>query len=79
MHQCNKELACTVLGDDLYCRQPICTLISAEQLHFILVCKPDSHKTLYQWVEGLEKINGRKTLVEKDGQVKPIILIPIVS
>jgi len=26
-------------------------------LHFILVCKPDSHKTLYQWVESFEKTN----------------------
>ena len=60
-----RELGITILGDDLYCRQPICTLILAEQLHFILVCKPDSHKTLYQWIQGLEKINGVKTLVEK--------------
>lgn len=23
---------------------------------FILVCRPDSHKTLYEWVEGLEPL-----------------------
>jgi hypothetical protein len=23
---------------------------------FILVCKPDSHKTLYEWMEGLERL-----------------------
>jgi len=60
-----KELGLTILGDDLYCRQPICTLILANDLHFILVCKPDSHKTLYQWVEELQAMDAIETLVEK--------------
>jgi len=60
-----KELGITILGDDLYCRQPICTLILANDLHFILVCKPDSHKTLYQWVEELQAMDAIETLVEK--------------
>ncbi len=44
----------TILGDDLYCKQPLCKLILSEGFDFILVCKPDSHKTLYQWVEGVD-------------------------
>jgi hypothetical protein len=63
--QVYKELGITILGDDLYCRQPICTLILANDLHFILVCKPDSHKTLYQWVEELQAMDAIETLVEK--------------
>jgi len=43
----------TILGDDLYCKQPICELILDQGFDFILVCKPESHKTLYQWVEEL--------------------------
>lgn len=31
---------------------------------FILVCKPDSHKTLYQWIEGVDS-NEIETLVKK--------------
>ena len=62
--QVYKELGITILGDDLYCRQPICTLILANDLHFILVCKPDSHKTLYQWAE-LQAMDAVETLVEK--------------
>ena len=59
------DLGITILGDDLYCRQPICTLILENNLHFILVCKPDSHKTLYQWVDELQAMDAVETLVEK--------------
>ena len=31
-------------------------------MSFILVCKPDSHTTLYEWVEGLEVIDSAKTV-----------------
>ncbi len=48
----------TVLGDDLYSRQPLCEQILAAGLHFLLVCKPSSHPTLYEWVEGLARSGG---------------------
>jgi hypothetical protein len=35
-----------ILGDDLYATQPICEVRIAEQLPFILGCKPDSPPTL---------------------------------
>ena len=43
----------TVLGDDLYCHQPLCELLLQQQLNFILVCQPKSHKILYEWLEGM--------------------------
>lgn len=43
-----------ILGDDLYCKQPICELLLEEKSSFILVCKPDSHKILYRHLENLE-------------------------
>lgn len=43
----------TVLGDDLYSHQPLCEKILKQQLNFILVCQPKSHKTLYEWLEGI--------------------------
>ena len=60
-----KDLGIIILGDDLYCRQPICTLILDKGLHFILVCKPNSHKILYEWVEELQAMNAVETVVEK--------------
>jgi hypothetical protein len=55
----------TVLGDDLYCKQPICKKLLEQELDFILVCKPDSHKTLYQWLDELDAMQAIETVVEK--------------
>ena len=42
------------LGDDLYANQPLCEAILASGGHFVFVCKPDSHKTLYEYLTGVE-------------------------
>lgn len=44
----------TLLGDDLYAHQPLCQLLLQEKLNFIFVCKPDSHQTLYEWLDFLQ-------------------------
>jgi hypothetical protein len=44
----------TVLGDDLYCHQPLCEQLLAQQFNFIFVCRPESHSTLYEHLEGIE-------------------------
>jgi len=53
-------LKVTLLGDDLYSRQPFCERVQ-EHFHFIFVCKPDSHKTLYEWIELLEEGKDQHT------------------
>jgi len=45
----------TILGDDLFSHQPYCEAIKAQNMHFILVCKTDSHATLYEWLEDFER------------------------
>ena len=45
----------TFVGDDLYCHEPMCREILTVGGNFILVCKPDSHKTLYGWTKGIRK------------------------
>jgi len=57
-----RALGVTVLGDDLYSRQPLCEAILEHGLNFVLVCKPTSHKTLYEWVAGLDTSGGVHTL-----------------
>jgi hypothetical protein len=42
------------LGDNLYAHQPLCEAILASGGHFLFVCKPDSHKTLYEYLTGVE-------------------------
>ena len=55
----------TVLGDDLYCHEPFCRALLDKQFEFILVCKPDSHKTLYEWVDDLERNGVVQTVMDK--------------
>jgi hypothetical protein len=38
----------TLLGDDLYSKQPFCSLARERGFNFLLVCKPDSHSKLYE-------------------------------
>lgn len=54
----------TVLGDDLYCHQPWCEQLALQHLNFILVCKPSSHQTLYEWVDDFERA-GQVQYIEK--------------
>ncbi len=62
-------LEATILGDDLYSHEPFCRDILAKGLNFILVCKPDSHKTLYGWIKGItrkviqDRFDGKKHLI----------------
>jgi hypothetical protein len=44
----------TILGDDLYCHQPLCQQLLAQGFNFILVCRPESHKTLYAYLEDID-------------------------
>jgi hypothetical protein len=45
----------TLLGDDLYAHQPFCEAVLSSHFHFIFSCLPSSHKTLYEFIEGLRK------------------------
>jgi len=55
----------TLLGDDLYARQPFCRQVLLHGFHFLFTCKPSSHAHLSGWVEGLEPGRGRHTLKQR--------------
>jgi hypothetical protein len=65
-HEHFDDYSVTYLGDDLYANQPLCQLI-AETYHqfFILVCKPESHTGLYDWLTFLDKNNGIEKISER--------------
>lgn len=46
----------TIMTDDLHSHQPLCELLREHKLHFIMTCKTDSHKALYQEVELLTRV-----------------------
>ncbi len=48
------EMGVTLLGDDLYSRQPFCEDARAAGFHYLLTCKSSSHKYLYEWIEAAE-------------------------
>ena len=52
----------TLLGDDLYCKQPVCERMLEEGYNFILTCKYTSHKYLAEWIEACDP---KKDLHEK--------------
>jgi hypothetical protein len=54
------------LGDDLYSRQPTCAAFLEKGADFILVCKPDSHKFLYDFIDGADL--GKVTVKGKRGK-----------
>lgn len=45
----------TLLGDDLYNRQPLCQTARKHGYGFIFLCLPSSHEELYEWLEDLER------------------------
>ena len=42
------------LGDDIYSKQPVCEEVLAAGAHFLFVCKSDSHKTIGEYLTGVE-------------------------
>ena len=60
----------TILGDDLYSHQPFCQAVKDKTLHFILVCKPDSHSYLYERVAVLAAQGTLGTLQQRMGNGK---------
>jgi hypothetical protein len=55
-------LGITLLGDDLYAVQPIVEAAVAQDMQYIFVVKPSSHKYLYEEIASLEKLAELKEL-----------------
>lgn len=71
----------TLLGDDLYSNQPLCQVILAHNFNFILVCKPESHQILYEWLDSLAASNDidQLTLRRWNGRFTEIITCRFVE
>lgn len=73
----------TILGDDLYTHQPICEELIGQGFNFILVCKEDSHKTLYEWIKGIteeirvEKVTGVRKIKKETWVYRYVNDVPI--
>jgi hypothetical protein len=58
VRQEHPQMPLVVLGDDLYCHEPLIVQLREERLHYVLVCQPASHLELYTWLEDIEKLGG---------------------
>lgn len=73
----------TVLGDDLYTHQPICEELLENGFSFILVCKEESHKTVYEWIAGIteeirvEKVTGVRKIKKETWVYRYVNEVPI--
>ena len=64
--------ALTLLGDDLYSRQPMCQHCLDAGMNFIFTCLPSSHSSLYEWLDYLEKNGEVQHLTTKHRKGKSI-------
>ena len=63
-----------MLGDDLYCHEPFCRALRAQGLDFVLVCKPDSHATTYEWLQMLERSGDVRSMTIRRSNGRRIYL-----
>jgi hypothetical protein len=57
-----REMKAIFLGDDLYSSQPMCQILKEQSLDFVFVCKPTSHKILYELIASLDEMDGIESL-----------------
>ena len=58
-------LGITILADDLFATQPFIDELVAQELQYILVAKPASHKYLYEEIDSLEKLGSVSHLTQE--------------
>lgn len=59
------DLGATFLGDDLYCKQPICELILSKGGNFLFTCKALSHKHLYEEIDSFDPKDDLNEMIIK--------------
>src|SRR5262249_42768663 len=60
------------LGDDLFACQPIAEAINAVGGNFILTCKPSSHQTIAEYLEGADLSEHRETVSKRGKRITTI-------
>jgi len=57
IRKAHPRLPLVVVADSLYSKQPMIEAIVSAGMHYVLTAKPDDHKFLMEWVNGLRKLN----------------------
>ena len=66
IRRAHPKLRILIGGDGLYSKQPFIKQLKTQRMSFILVAKPDDHKTLFEWVDELRQMKqiGQLTLTD---------------
>jgi hypothetical protein len=67
LRKSHPKLPLIIVADSLYSKQPTIEEITALHMNYILVAKPEDHKKLMEWVNGLRPLEEVKRLTVKDG------------
>ena len=67
MRKSHPKLSLIVVADSLYSKQPTIEELTALRMSYVLVAKPEDHKTLAEWVEEMKALKETNRLVVKDG------------
>ena len=59
-----RPLGITLLGDDIYACQPMIEKVLGQEMNYIFVAKPSSHKYLYEELESMEKLGELQEVVQ---------------
>ena len=51
------KLPLIIVGDGLYAKQPMIESTTSSGMHYVFTCKPDDHKILMEWVDGLRLLH----------------------
>jgi len=51
------KLPLIIVADSLYSKQPMIEAIASHDMHYVFTAKPDDHKMLMEWVNGLRLLN----------------------
>jgi hypothetical protein len=57
IRKAHPKLPLIIVADSLYSKQPMIESIARQNMHYVLTAKPDDHKLLVEWVEGLRALN----------------------
>jgi hypothetical protein len=60
------QLPIIICGDSLYSNQPFITSLNKHKFSYILVAKPDDHKTLYEDIQGFRRSNLLEKIEKKE-------------
>ena len=66
IRKAHPKLRIIIGGDGLYSKQPFVTELKANRMSFVLVAKPDDHKSLFQWVREIRQIGETQSLTFTD-------------